>query len=266
MSLSEDVKDGKYKIKKRPLLNYFGGKWMLAPWIIESMPEHKIYIEPFGGSLSVLLRKPRAKREIVNDIDSELVNLYLAARDHGENLKRLLELTPHSRDEYKKSMIKTDEPIEQARRTIVRCYFGIGDSFLHKHNAFRNSKTSNTCVAKSWKSYHEAFLGIKERLSGVTIENLSYEKLFEKYDSKDALWYLDPPYAPTTRSKKHSYREDWTNFHYVKFIGEIQKLKGSVILSGYDFDLMSELSHWEIKKKQSKTQSGFKEETLWIKK
>lgn len=250
----------------RPLLNYFGGKWILAPWIISHFPEHKIYCEPFGGSLSVLLRKPRTKREIVNDVDGELFNLYLVARDCGRELNDRLKLTPHSRQEYKLSMEKSDDPIEMARRTIVRCYFGIGDSFIHSHNAFRTSKTPNTCGAKSWVNYGNAFDEIIQRLAGVTIENLSYEKMFQKYDSKETLWYLDPPYAPSTRTKKHNYREDWSSLKHVSFLGEVKKLKGHVILSGYDCDIyQSELQGWQIETKEAKAQVGKRMEYLWIK-
>lgn len=252
---------------KRPLLNYFGGKWRIGPWIISHFPEHKSFVEPFGGSLSVLLRKPKSKREIVNDVDSELVNLYQVARDHGSELQDKLRLTPHSRQEYKESMSPADCKIEMARRTIVRCYFGIGDSFLHNHNAFRSSKDSNTCVASSWNTYRECFLGITERLKTVTIENLSYEKLFQKYDSKETLWYLDPPYVPETRTKKHSYREDWSNLKHLSFVNEVKNLKGQVVLSGYESDIYQELNDWEKQYREAKCQKGAsRTEVLWIKK
>lgn len=251
----------------RPLINYFGGKWRLAPWIIENLPPHAIYIEPFGGSLSVLFRKERSKREIVNDVDGELVNLYRMARDFGEELREALRLTPHARDEYKLSMESVDDPLEMARRTVVRCYFGIGDSFLWNHNAFRTSKTSNTSVAESWKNYSEAFSGIISRLAGVTIENLSYEKLFEKYDSLEALWYLDPPYVPSTISRKHAYREDWSSMKHLEFLGHVKALKGRVVLSGYDSDIyQAELGDWKVATKQATTNGAQKRmEVLWIK-
>lgn len=77
----------------RPLLRYHGGKWKLAPWIINHMAEHKTYVEPFGGGGSVLIRKPRAYAEVYNDLDGDVVNLFRVARDRGEELRQALALT-----------------------------------------------------------------------------------------------------------------------------------------------------------------------------
>jgi DNA adenine methylase len=69
-------------------MRYHGGKWMLAPWVIENMPPHRVYIEPFGGAASVLIRKKRSYAEIYNDLDGEVVNLFRVCRDRGDELKR----------------------------------------------------------------------------------------------------------------------------------------------------------------------------------
>jgi len=88
---------------RRPLIRYHGGKWKLAPWIISHIPSHRIYVELFGGGGSVLLRKARCYSELYNDIDGEIVNLFRVVRDQGEELQRLLHLTPYSREEFDSS-------------------------------------------------------------------------------------------------------------------------------------------------------------------
>ena len=72
----------------RPLLRYYGAKWMLAPWIISYMPQHRVYVEPYGGGGAVLLRKSRVHEEIYNDLDSDIVNLFRVTRDNGKELIR----------------------------------------------------------------------------------------------------------------------------------------------------------------------------------
>jgi len=132
---------------KRPLLRYHGGKWLLAPWIISNFPAHRVYVEAFGGAGSVLLRKERAYGEIYNDLDNEIVNLFRVGRARGDELRRALELTPFSRVEYRLSFEVSDDPVEQARRTVTRSLMGFGSNALCRlvKSGFRaNSNRSGT--------------------------------------------------------------------------------------------------------------------------
>jgi len=114
----------------RPPLRYHGGKWRSAKKIIQHFPPHMTYVEPFGGGASVLLRKRRSKNEIYNDLDGDIVNVFKVLRDtsSSKELLRLLELTPFSRDEMYLGWKETDDPIEQARRCIVRSHMGFGSA------------------------------------------------------------------------------------------------------------------------------------------
>lgn len=95
----------------RPVLRWLGGKWRLAPWIIEHFPPHRIYVEPFGGAASVLLRKARAYNEIYNDLDGELVNLFRVLRgEHAGELLAQLRLTPYARAEYDLALEPAGDP------------------------------------------------------------------------------------------------------------------------------------------------------------
>src|SRR3990172_7088785 len=100
----------------RPALRYFGGKWRLAPWIVSHFPAHRIYVEPFGGGASVLIRKPRSYGEIYNDIDSHVVNVFRVLRDPqtADELEQLLRLTPFARDEFVLAREPSLDPVEDA--------------------------------------------------------------------------------------------------------------------------------------------------------
>lgn len=91
----------------KAVLRYLGGKNRLAPWIIRHFPAHTCYVEPYSGSLGVLLNKAPAPVEICNDKDGEIVNLFRVLR--SEDAGRLLEavmLTPYSRDELNDSALQ----------------------------------------------------------------------------------------------------------------------------------------------------------------
>lgn len=164
----------------RTLLRYFGGKWMIAPWIISHFPPHKNYVEPFGGGGSVLLRKPRSKGEVYNDINGDVVNLFKVVRDFGPELIRRLELTPLARDEYYAAYEISDEPIERARQMVVRAFMGVGSDSVRRRSGFRSSKGSNRLSSNEWANYPKSLERIIARLKGVLIENKDAKVLSQR--------------------------------------------------------------------------------------
>lgn len=247
----------------RPLLNYYGGKWTSAKWIISNFPEHELYVEVFGGGASILLLKPRSNREVLNDIDSEIVNVYQQVRDNGSELESLLSLTPYSRAEYALARIPAENKMEQARRTVVKSFMGIGDSISNK-NGFRNSKTSTTCPAKQWENWYQALEAIIDRFRGVMIECRHWREILMIYDSPSTLFYLDPPYTLDQRNGRHGYTHDFLDSDHEELLTIVQKLSGRCILSGYSNPIYESLP-WACVKKNFKTQgTGFKTEGLWL--
>lgn len=102
----------------RPVLRYHGGKWRLAPWIIQHFPPHRTYVEPYGGAASVLMRKPRSYAEVYNDLDGEVCSLFRVLREPASavELRRLVALTPFARDEFALSYVPSPDPIEYGAR------------------------------------------------------------------------------------------------------------------------------------------------------
>ncbi|MBG7380625.1 DNA adenine methylase, partial [Pseudomonas aeruginosa] len=180
---------------RRPILRYHGGKWKLAPWIIQHLPPHHTYVEPFGGAASVLLRKARSYAEIYNDLDGDVVNLFRVARDHGEKLRQALTLTPFARDEFEASYVETTDPLERARRLVIRSLQGFGTAAASgERTGFRSTSTrSGTGPALDWRNYPDTLTAITERLQGVVIENRDALALMEYHDRPNTLHYVDPP-------------------------------------------------------------------------
>src|SRR6185312_8497684 len=115
----------------QPPIIYAGGKTILAPKIAALFPPHRHYVEPFCGSLAVLLAKPESPMETVNDLDQALQAFWRVLRDRPDDLARACALTPHSLAEFAAAE-DVDEPadeLEQARRVWVRLTQGRAGRF-----------------------------------------------------------------------------------------------------------------------------------------
>ncbi|MFZ5520427.1 MAG: DNA adenine methylase [Pseudomonadota bacterium] len=230
----------------RPLLRYHGGKWKLAPWILRHLPPHRVYVEPFGGGASVLLRKPRSYAEVYNDLDGEIVNLFRVARDDGERLAQALELTPFARVEFSSAYDPDGDPLEQARRTLVRSFMGFGSAGASgQQTGFRaNSNRSGTTPAHDWMNYPAHFRAVIQRLRGVVIEHRDAADVMRAHDCDEALHYVDPPYVHDTRqlrTRAPAYRHEMTDEQHAALASVLHSLRGRVVLSGYRSPLYDDL-------------------------
>ncbi len=232
----------------RPVLRWHGGKWLLAPWIMSFFPNHRIYVEPFGGAASVLLRKERSYAEVYNDLDDDAVNLFTVLRDteKANRLLNLLDLTPFARSEFVASWNETEDDVERARRLVVRSFMGFGSNAHSdkgrgaRTTGFRaNSSRSGTTPAHDWHGFPMALPAIVERLRGVVIEQRPALQVMDAHDWPDTLHYVDPPYMHSTRSRKnlydakHQYRHEMSDIDHVLLLGKLRDLVGMVVLSGY---------------------------------
>lgn len=250
----------------RPLMNYYGGKWRLAPWILDYIPPHGVYVEVFGGGLSVFMQKSPAKVEVVNDKSQEIVALYRHVRGAAHHLALLLDLTPYAREEFYSAKDRSLS-IESTRRTLVASFMGVGNSLADSSNGFRNSASSNVSPSLSWTNYVSEFERFHNRLRGTIVECLDYKDIFNKYDSPETLWYLDPPYVFSTRSVQQAnraYNCELTDDDHRDLIERIQTLAGMVLLSGYENEIYKSLP-WKCVTRESRTQrNGTRVEMLWM--
>lgn len=253
----------------RPALRYAGGKWQIAEWIIAHLPSHTAYVEPFGGGASVLLRKPRVKSEVYNDLDHELVNFFRILRDQGPALRTKLEATPFARSEFQLSYEPTADPLEQARRTVVRSFFGHGSSGHSRITGFRSKRhTNNGCShAVDWVNYQQAIPFLVERLQGVVIECRDALDLIRLHDGPDVLFYIDPPYVRQARQDaRRLYRHEYADDDHRALAEVLRAVQGSVVLSGYDCPLYQHLfGDWtRLDRAAYSDARGQRVESLWF--
>jgi DNA adenine methylase len=257
----------------RPLLRYHGGKYQIAPWIISFFPPHRVYVELFGGGGSVLLRKGRAHEEIYNDLDSDIVNLFRVARDNGAELKRRLSLTPFARDEFNLAFYYTADPLESARRAVVRAFMGRATSAAtgvlrgKPSTGFRaNTDKCGKPASRVWASYADALDAVIGRLRGVVIENRNALEVIDQHDSPQTLFYADPPYLLSTRDAGTDYRYEMTEADHAALAAKLNAAQGMAVVSGYDSGLYAELyKGWRREERKDKTDAQTDRiEVLWM--
>lgn len=259
---------------KHPAIRYHGGKFRLAPWIIEQMPEHVCYVEPFSGAAGVLLQKPRSYSEVYNDLDGEVVNLFRVLRNPelNQRLQDACRLTPYSRDEFCHAQQPATDSVERARRMVVRACMGFGSAAgIGGNSGFRgDSKRKYATAAHLWERYPENLAALCQRLQGVIIENKDALSVMRAHDAQTTLHYIDPPYVPETRVQGNRYYAyEMTVEGHEQLLAVARTMTGMVMISGYDTEVYNDmLSGWAKTEKTSRISAGrgtkVRTECLWL--
>lgn len=260
-----------------PVIRYHGGKFRLATWVLDHFPPHKCYVEPFGGAAGVLIQKPRAYAEVYNDLDGDIVNLFrvLQGEASSQRLIELLNLTPYARAEFELAWQAADEPVERARRLIIRAQMGFGSAGASKGiTGFRIDTARAYGTAQHlWKRYPEHLTAICQRLTGVLIENRPAVEVLQAHDAIETLHYVDPPYMHDTRvngaAKGRYYRHELSDEQHAELLDTLKTLRGFVVLSGYPSELYrAELKDWTMNTTSARISAGrggsTRQECLWI--
>lgn len=250
------------------ILNYVGSKWNMASWIIQQMPEHNVYLEPFFGSGAVLFNKPPGRIETVNDIDGNIVNLFKVIREKPQELALAVEFTPYSREEYYQSFELLGNElsdVERARVFLVRCWMARGGKTSDRTGWRHNIDTATINALPDWNGLHGTILEAAKRLKKVQIENQNAITLIERYNRDDCLIYADPPYVLDTRTQRH-YAHEMDNDQHIKLLESLNAHSGFVLLSGYNSELYNDiLTGWTKHTKMAKTEAAsLKQEVLWM--
>jgi DNA adenine methylase len=181
---------------------YPGGKFYARKLILEHVPEHQSYVEPFAGGGSIFFAKPKAENSWLNDVDEELVNTYMHIRDHVEELIAFLDGLPASKElhGYYKNEFSPENDLERAGRwyylnrtsysgimNMQNCYWGYGDKYsMRPENWPRNLRRTS------------------RKLQGVQISCRDFEAVI-KDAPDDSFLFIDPPYFNADQDKFYTH-------------------------------------------------------------
>jgi len=223
------------KLKKegmKPLFCRVGNKYLSAKTIISNFPkEYNTYVEPFVGSGAVLFRKEKKGKEVINDLDNDLIQAYRlidktnftslekyerlkagvgsrTRRDHPNDVETLRRL----RAFYAKKPVGANDKLYHTILTFCNTFSGLGHGDLYKPE-------NQITKLKKMDLY-------KERMKGVKILNEDYKKVIRDYDAAGTLFYLDPPYEDS----KAIYKEG-RGFDHEELARVLSGIKGKFALS-----------------------------------
>lgn len=222
----------------RPLVSYYGGKQRLASRLIPLIPPHSVYVEPFAGGAALLFAKGRPAitnnnhyREVLNDKDNRITTLYRAARERPQELIRLLQMTPYSRDDYRRACAIIDGYLMADEIMVAwAVWVALQFSFANKlRGGFRYSLLGRNEPATHARNQIELPEQCS-RLSGVSIESLDALEILKKYDSLQTFFYCDPPYPATEQAHYKGYTVEQFN----ALVDALENCQGAYMLSCYD--------------------------------
>jgi DNA adenine methylase len=224
----------------KPPFTYFGGKTSTAGRIAAMLPAHEHYVEPFAGSLAVLLAKPPSAMETVNDLDHEIMLFWRMLRERPADLERVCALTPHSRAELAVANRRGDlDDLEHARRVWVRLTQGRG-GHLQRGTGWRyyqDPRGSSASMPEYLDGYVGRMAAAARRLRHVSLECRPALDVIALYGGHPkCLLYCDPPYLAQVRSGTHGRaytHELLTPDEHRDLAKALHDCRAAVVISGY---------------------------------
>ena len=216
------------------VIPYYGGKYEMSKILVPLIPPHQRYIEVFAGGLSMFFRKKKVKWNIVNDIDNNIVNLYMCVINKYEELIKTLLWLPKSR----KLFIDFREEIkEKGEIEIPDPYIAAKYLYCIRYSFNKLIHTSFSKHSDMKRDWDTELKYSRDYLNGVTVENLDFDELIEKYEPKENdFWYLDPPYFVATE-KGDYYMNNFSSGDHLRFKESVDKIDkgGAKFMISYDY-------------------------------
>jgi len=228
---------------------WYGGKFSHLDWLLPLLPPAKHYCEPFAGSAAVLINRKPSLIETYNDVDGGVVNFFRVLRDQREALVQAIGLTPFSKLEFELAIEEPTgdlSPVERARRFYIRARqvrTGLAQtaSVGRWAHCTLTSRAGMAGAVSRWLGAIEHLPEIAQRLLRVQFENAPAAEVIERYDSKDTLFYCDPPYPHDSRGDSKAYGYEMTDDEHRKLSKVLKKCKGKVAVSSYHSPLNDEI-------------------------
>ena len=221
----------------------------------------------------MILNKKSSSRNIYNDLNSKICTFFRQLRDNPDELIKLLKLTPYSREEFEKSFDDGKfSDVEIARRFFLQISMVFNS--IYGKSGWKSPNLKTTSFNLSYLNSVNNLELLIEKLRTIAIENAPAIETIKRYDHKETLFYIDPPYVFSERlDKSKVYDHEMTDGEHIELINLLKTIESRAVISGYDSKLYNEhLDGWfKIKNKVTQTKATthtgnlkYQTEILWL--
>jgi len=215
----------------RAPFGWAGGKSRSVAQILKFLPYRNLYVEPFGGSAAILLARKPSELDVYNDRHGGVVAFYRCLRDKKkfQELVDWLELTIHSREDFvdaKQTWVKESDDVIRAGKW----YYMVNYSFGSLGRNFGRSTSGRGLIGGKIRNKLKYFPFIHDRLARVQIENQDWSDCIRDYDSRETVFYIDPPYIDAYQG---TFKYEMTHDDHRKLLETIFQIRGFCAVSGY---------------------------------
>ena len=218
-------------------LSYYGGKQQLASRILDIIPEHGIYCEPFCGGAAIFFSKKPSKVEIINDTNGEIINFYEVLKRDFSALEREIEISLHSRKQHHHAKVIYENPdmFDRIKRawavwmlanSSYACKLDGGYGYDRKGSISKKLENKRTSFGADYAI----------RLQGAQIECCDALRVIRSRDAPEVFFYLDPPYVGADQGHYDGY--DQADFDAL--LGTLEAIQGKFLLSSFRNKSLSE--------------------------
>lgn len=274
-----DAKPKSQRERNAVLFPYVGSKWRLSDRIIGLLPDHTHFVDLFGGSGAVTLRKPPSKIESFNDNDSDIYNLFRCCLDGKffELRERVVNTPTRSQQFYADALAVMKRPMAEVPDVLAAwAFLLVAHTGMPRHPRLKKPSDwlpNITSWRSRWSDLPKTLDLVRRRFANVQLLHEDWTAVVDRMDRSSTAFYIDPPYPTKVLSAKRKlYVHELPEMEqHEAMLTRLLALKGYAILSGYTCPLYEQmLAHWRRVEVGTYTNMGIAErasartEVLWL--
>ncbi|MGQ0829334.1 MAG: DNA adenine methylase [Bacteroidota bacterium] len=228
-------------------ITYYGGKQTMIKYLLGLIPDHSLYCEPFFGGGALFFAKEKSAVEVINDMNSEVINFFKVIKQKFPELHKEIQSTLHSRELYKNAMVVYEHPdlfSDVKRAWALWTLTNQGFAGMIGSWGFGKTDSKEKALANKRDDFTKAYA---DRLRSTQIENNDALKVIDRCDAKDTFFYCDPPYIGSDMGHYEGYSEE----NYKDLLNKLVRVKGKFLLSSYPSPILNQFIKkykWKTKK------------------